>query len=129
MEYNRKPTVQELADILQLAEGKVEEIVNVHMREIDSIDTDLDEPVDDSLYQKYSLQKNRETISKIIKENLTGEEFHIFSMLYGLNGCMEHTPDEIAKQNGMTRRTVIKDIRKAHLMGVAPFFRSHTHYH
>ena len=116
MEYNRKPTIQELADILQLPIDTIEEIVNVHMREIDSIDADLDEPVDDSLYQKYSLQENRETISKIMKENLSDEEFHILSMLYGMNGYMEHTPDEIAKQNGMTRRTVIKDIRKAHLI-------------
>lgn len=115
-EHEREPTVNELATALKLPVDVVKETVNVHMRDIDSIDNEMEnELVDDStLYQKYSQNEEKEMIAKIMKESLSDKEFKILSMLYGMNGYFEHTPKEIADQIGMSRGEVMKHIKKGH---------------
>ena len=117
-EHEREPTIKELATALKLPVDVVKEIVNVHMREIDSIDNEMEnELVDDStLYQQYNQNEEKEMIAKIMKESLSESEFKVISMLYGMNGYFEHTPSEIAEQIGMPRREVMKNIKKGHMV-------------
>ena len=111
----RRPSVQELADILETDEGKVREALGTNGKKV-SVDapfqdddsnslidimTDEDAPTTDNNMERESLSKDLEAALSTLSER----EQQVLKMLFGI-GCNEMTAEEVANSLSLTRERV-----------------------
>ena len=111
----RRPSVQELADILETNEGKVREALGTNGKKV-SVDapfqdddsnslidimTDEDAPTTDNNMERESLSKDLEAALSTLSER----EQQVLKMLFGI-GCNEMTAEEVANSLSLTRERV-----------------------
>ena len=111
----RRPSVQELADILETDEGKVREALGTNGKKV-SVDapfqdddsnslidimTDEDAPTTDNNMERESLSKDLEAALNTLSER----EQQVLKMLFGI-GCNEMTAEEVANSLSLTRERV-----------------------
>ena len=111
----RRPSVQELADILKTDEGKVREALGTNGKKV-SVDapfqdddsnslidimTDEDAPTTDNNMERESLSKDLEAALSTLSER----EQQVLKMLFGI-GCNEMTAEEVANSLSLTRERV-----------------------
>ena len=111
----RRPSVQELADILETDEGKVREALGTNGKKV-SVDapfqdddsnslidimTDEDAPTTDNNMERESLSKDLEAALSTLSER----EQQVLKMLFGI-GCNEMTAEEVANTLSLTRERV-----------------------
>ena len=111
----RRPSVQELADILETGEGKVREALGTNGKKV-SVDapfqdddsnslidimTDEDAPTTDNNMERESLSKDLEAALSTLSER----EQQVLKMLFGI-GCNEMTAEEVANSLSLTRERV-----------------------
>ena len=111
----RRPSVQELADILEKDEGKVREALGTNGKKV-SVDapfqdddsnslidimTDEDAPTTDNNMERESLSKDLEAALSTLSER----EQQVLKMLFGI-GCNEMTAEEVANSLSLTRERV-----------------------
>lgn len=111
----RRPSVQELADILETDEGKVREALGTNGKKV-SVDapfqdddsnslidimTDEDAPTTDNNMERESLSKDLEAALS----TLSKREQQVLKMLFGI-GCNEMTAEEVANSLSLTRERV-----------------------
>ena len=110
-----RPSVQELADILETDEGKVREALGTNGKKV-SVDapfqdddsnslidimTDEDAPTTDNNMERESLSKDLEAALSTLSER----EQQVLKMLFGI-GCNEMTAEEVANSLSLTRERV-----------------------
>ncbi len=109
----RKPTLKEIADELDLSEDKVDQLLAINSRTV-STDAPLDEEDDtnflDVFVQDDQVQTDaaveRESTSRAIRKSLdmlNEKERTILSMYFGLGTTREFTLEEIAMKLGISR--------------------------
>lgn len=109
----RKPTLKEIADELDLSEDKVDQLLAINSRAV-STDAPLDEEDDtnflDVFVQDDQVQTDaaveRESTSRAIRKSLdmlNEKERTILSMYFGLGTTREFTLEEIAMKLGISR--------------------------
>ena len=118
----RRPSVQELADILETDEGKVREALGTNGKKV-SVDapfqdddsnslidimTDEDAPTTDNNMERESLSKDLEAALSTLSER----EQQVLKMLFGI-GCNEMTAEEVANSLSLTRERVRQIKEKA----------------
>ena len=111
----RRPSVLELADILETDEGKVREALGTNGKKV-SVDapfqdddsnslidimTDEDAPTTDNNMERESLSKDLEAALSTLSER----EQQVLKMLFGI-GCNEMTAEEVANSLSLTRERV-----------------------
>ena len=111
----RRPSVQELADIHETDEGKVREALGTNGKKV-SVDapfqdddsnslidimTDEDAPTTDNNMERESLSKDLEAALSTLSER----EQQVLKMLFGI-GCNEMTAEEVANSLSLTRERV-----------------------
>ena len=111
----RRPSVQELADMLETDEGKVREALGTNGKKV-SVDapfqdddsnslidimTDEDAPTTDNNMERESLSKDLEAALSTLSER----EQQVLKMLFGI-GCNEMTAEEVANSLSLTRERV-----------------------
>ncbi len=111
----RRPSVQELADILETDEGKVREALGTNGKKV-SVDapfqdddsnslidimTDEAAPTTDNNMERESLSKDLEAALSTLSER----EQQVLKMLFGI-GCNEMTAEEVANSLSLTRERV-----------------------
>ena len=111
----RRPSVQELAVILETDEGKVREALGTNGKKV-SVDapfqdddsnslidimTDEDAPTTDNNMERESLSKDLEAALSTLSER----EQQVLKMLFGI-GCNEMTAEEVANSLSLTRERV-----------------------
>ena len=111
----RRPSVQELVDILETDEGKVREALGTNGKKV-SVDapfqdddsnslidimTDEDAPTTDNNMERESLSKDLEAALSTLSER----EQQVLKMLFGI-GCNEMTAEEVANSLSLTRERV-----------------------
>ncbi len=111
----RRPSVQELAEILDTDEGKVREALGTNGKKV-SVDapfqdddsnslidimTDEDAPATDINMERESLSKDLDAALS----TLSGREQEVLKMLFGI-GCNEMTAEEVANSLNLTRERV-----------------------
>ena len=111
----RRPSVQELADILETDAGKVREALGTNGKKV-SVDapfqdddsnslidimTDEDAPTTDNNMERESLSKDLEAALSTLSER----EQQVLKMLFGI-GCNEMTAEEVANSLSLTRERV-----------------------
>ena len=111
----RRPSVQELADILETDEGKVREALGTNGKKV-SVDApfqdddsnslidimiDEDAPTTDNNMERESLSKDLEAALSTLSER----EQQVLKMLFGI-GCNEMTAEEVANSLSLTRERV-----------------------
>ncbi len=105
-ELERKPTVKELADALDMPESKVDTLLSMSARQV-STDAPLDEEEDCNILDVLVRDDDPATDSKVENESnenavrrsldiLTEKERQIINMYYGLGVPREYSLDEIA---------------------------------
>lgn len=114
-ENERRPSVQELADILETDEEKVREALGINGKKV-SVDapfqdddsnslidimTDEDAPTTDNNMERESLSKDLEAALSTLSER----EQQVLKMLFGI-GCNEMTAEEVANSLSLTRERV-----------------------
>lgn len=114
-ENERRPSVQELADILETDEEKVREALGTNGKKV-SVDapfqdddsnslidimTDEDAPTTDNNMERESLSKDLEAALSTLSER----EQQVLKMLFGI-GCNEMTAEEVANSLSLTRERV-----------------------
>ena len=111
----RRPSVQELADILETDEGKVREALGTNGKKVSAdapfqdddsnslidIMTDEDAPTTDNNMERESLSKDLEAALSTLSER----EQQVLKMLFGI-GCNEMTAEEVANSLSLTRERV-----------------------
>lgn len=115
-EFQREPTTEEVAFLLQISPNMVDEAENIHSRHI-SLDAPIRDQEENSLYDillnedslspdmdllNTSLCKEIERILSILGER----EAEIIRYYFGLSGHRQLTLDEIADEFGLTRERV-----------------------
>ena len=111
----RRPSVQELAEILDTDEGKVREALGTNGKKV-SVDapfqdddsnslidimTDEDAPATDNNMERESLSKDLDAALS----TLSGREQEVLKMLFGI-GCNEMTAEEVANSLNLKRERV-----------------------
>jgi len=121
-EYERTPTPEELAEILELPKEKVMDTLRVSGRHV-SMDAPFVEGEDNSLVDVLENQDSPVADGKLINESLkkeieralatlTERERDIIRYFFGL-GCPEKTLEEIGEEFGLTRERVRQIKEKA----------------
>jgi RNA polymerase primary sigma factor len=110
----RRPTVKEIADSVDLAEDKVEQLLNLNTRAM-STDAPIDEQNDDANFLDIFVQEDQtktdsaveqESASKAISRSLdmlSEKERTILCMYYGLGTSREYSLEEIAMKLNLSR--------------------------
>lgn len=121
-EYERTPTPEELAEILDLPKEKIMETIRVSGRHI-SVDAPLVEGEESTLIEVLENTDSPRADADLIKESLkkeidralatlTERERDIIRMFFGI-GCQERTLEEIGERFGLTRERVRQIKEKA----------------
>lgn len=110
----RRPTIKEIADNVDLAEDKVEQLLNLNTRAL-STDAPIDEQNDDANFLDIFVQEDQtrtdaaveqESASKAINRSLdmlTEKERTILCMYFGLGTPREYSLEEIAMKLDLSR--------------------------
>lgn len=110
----RRPTIKEIADNVDLAEEKVEQLLNLNTRAL-STDAPIDEQNDDANFLDIFVQEDQtrtdaaveqESASKAINRSLdmlTEKERTILCMYFGLGTPREYSLEEIAMKLDLSR--------------------------
>ena len=112
-EYQRKPSVAELARELDMPENKVRNLMEMNMHQI-STDAPLDDDEDGSFLDVYIDQGSTATDEAVENESdntaiqralktLTEKEREVLCMYYGIGTAREYSLDEIALHMGISR--------------------------
>ena len=112
-EYQRKPTVAELAKELDLPEVKVRNLMGMNMHQI-STDAPLDDNDEGSFLDVYVDQDSTATDEAVENESdntaiqrslkaLSEKEREVITMYYGIGTAREYSLDEIALHMGISR--------------------------
>ena len=112
-EYQRKPSVSELAKELDMPEAKVRNLMEMNMHQI-STDAPLDDDEDGSFLDVYVDQGSTATDEAVENESdntaiqralkaLTEKEREVLCMYYGIGTAREYSLDEIALHMGISR--------------------------
>ena len=112
-EYQRKPSVSELAKELDMPEAKVRNLMEMNMHQI-STDAPLDDDEDGSFLDVYVDQGSTATDEAVENESdntaiqralkaLTEKEREVLCMYYGIGTAREKSLDEIALHMGISR--------------------------
>ena len=112
-EYQRKPSVAELAKELDMPEAKVRNLMEMNMHQI-STDAPLDDDEDGSFLDVYVDQSSIATDEAVENESdnsaiqralkgLTEKEREVLGMYYGIGTAREYSLDEIALHLGISR--------------------------
>lgn len=121
-EYERIPTPQELANILELPKDKISQALRISGKHI-SVDAPFVDGEENSLLDVLANNASPNTDLSLIKESLNKEidralstlterEKEIIKHFYGIN-CMELTLEEISEKFGLTRERVRQIKEKA----------------
>ena len=112
-EYQRKPSVAELAKELDMPEAKVRGLMEMNMNQI-STDAPLDDDDEGNFLDVYVDQSSAATDQAVENESdnsaiqrslqaLTEKERQVLSMYYGIGTAREYSLDEIALDMGISR--------------------------
>ena len=112
-EYQRKPSIAELAKEMDMPENKVRGLMEMNMRQI-STDAPLDDDEDGSFLDVYVDQGSVATDEAVENESdntaiqrslkaLTDKEREVVTMYYGIGTAREYSLDEIALHMGISR--------------------------
>ena len=112
-EYQRKPSVEELAKELDMPENKVRSLMEMNMHQI-STDAPLDDDEDGSFLDVYVDQGSTATDEAVENESdntaiqhslkaLSEKERQVICMYYGIGTAREYSLDEIALHLGISR--------------------------
>ena len=112
-EYQRKPSIAELAKELDMPEAKVRNLMEMNMHQI-STDAPLDDDDEGSFLDVYVDQSSVATDEAVENESdntaiqralkaLTEKEREVLTMYYGIGTAREYSLDEIALHMGISR--------------------------
>ncbi|XOD69442.1 MAG: RNA polymerase sigma factor RpoD/SigA [Flavobacteriales bacterium AspAUS03] len=115
-EFQRSPSIKEIADFLEMNEKDVGEVIKNSGRHV-SMDAPLVEGEDSNLYDVIRSDESprpdgdleRESLCKDIDrvlETLTERECLVIRLHYGLDGCPPMTLEEVGEECGLTRERV-----------------------
>lgn len=123
----RAPTVEEIANVLDLPEYKVNELLKMNSR-TQSMDSPVTEDDDVKFVDTYIPDDDERTDSKLIQESINTEvekvlsilpenERNILKLYFGIDAPYEYTLDEIGDKYDLSRERVrqIKDRALKHL--------------
>ena len=114
-EFERRPSAEELADLLDVEIDKVRDALGTNGKKASldapfqddetssliDIMTDEDAKGTDDLTERESLSKDLDRVLAVLSER----EAQVLRMLFGI-GCQEMTPEEVAAKLGLTRERV-----------------------
>ena len=111
--YNRPPTVEEIAEVIDLPPDKIGEIVKIAARHI-SMDAPINNEDDTNFIDTFVSEEITHTDSILIKESLEREINHtlevlddrekeLICMFFGIGKSHEYTLDEIGETFNLTR--------------------------
>lgn len=118
-ELNREPTIDELAEELEMEPSKVEYVIKIK-QDITSLDAgvgrdgeDEDSVLGDFIEDGDSTTPEESATSQLLKEqvksvlsSLSDREQKILKMRFGLNGSKSHTLEEVGKEFAVTRERI-----------------------
>ncbi len=118
-ELNREPTIEELAEELEMEPSKVEYVIKIK-QDITSLDAgvgrdgeDEDSVLGDFIEDGDSATPEESATSQLLKEqvkevlsSLSDREQKILKMRFGLNGSKSHTLEEVGKEFAVTRERI-----------------------
>ena len=123
----RTPTIEEIANVLDLPEYKVTELLKMNSR-TQSMDSPVTEDDDVKFVDTYIPDDDERTDSKLIQESINTEvekvlsilpenERNILKLYFGIDAPYEYTLDEIGDKYDLSRERVrqIKDRALKHL--------------
>ncbi len=121
--YEREPSVDELADVLELASSDIKEALKSSNRHV-SMDAPLTQDEDSNLYDVLlstdSPSPDRGLLNDSLRKEieralstLTPREATIVRLYFGLNGSHQHTLEEIGEEIELTRERVRQIKEKA----------------
>ena len=113
LEYQRKPSAEELAKEMDLPESKVQTLMGMNLRQI-STDAPLDDDEEGNFLDVYVEQDSVATDEAVENESnqnaiqrslnaLTDKERQVINMYYGIGTPREYSLDEIALNLGISR--------------------------
>lgn len=122
-EYQREPTIDELSEIIKASPDKVVEALKVSGHHV-SMDAPLRSDEENNLYDVMYSPDQDSPDQGLMDDSLKLEIEHSLAMLseresevlrycFGLNGCRQHTLDEISEVMGLTRERVRQIKEKA----------------
>jgi RNA polymerase primary sigma factor len=111
--YNRPPTVEEIAEVIDLTPDKIGEIVKIASRHI-SMDAPINSEDDTNFIDTFVSEEITHTDSLLIRESLEKEVKHsleilderereLICMFFGIGKSHEYTLDEIGEKFNLTR--------------------------
>ncbi len=111
--YNRPPTVEEIAEVIDLPSDKIGEIVKIAARHI-SMDAPISSDDDTNFIDTFVSEEVTHTDSILIRESLEKEISHtldvledrereLICMFFGIGKSHEYTLDEIGEKFSITR--------------------------
>jgi RNA polymerase primary sigma factor len=111
--YNRPPTIEEIAEVIDLSPDKIGEIVKIASRHI-SMDAPINNEDDTNFIDTFISEEVTHTDSILIRESLEKEisqtlevleprERELICMFFGIGKSHEYTLDEIGEKFSLTR--------------------------
>jgi RNA polymerase primary sigma factor len=115
-ELGRKPDREEISRELQSTIAKVDEILQIKLRELsldDKVGKDKDTPISDYLVDRGSvnpeerlLQEESQTLIRLAMKDLTAQEQTVLANRFGLEGGKTFTLKQIGERMGISRERV-----------------------
>jgi len=111
--YNRPPTIEEIAEVIDLPSDKINEIIKIATRHV-SMDAPVNNEDDTNFIDTFVSEEVMHTDSLLIKESLDSEinqtldvlderEKELICMFFGIGKSHEYTLDEIGERFNLTR--------------------------
>ena len=121
--FEREPSIQELADAMEIAPGDIKESLKSAGRHV-SMDAPLQQDEEGTLYDvllsKESSSPDKGLLTESLRKEieralstLTYREANIIRLYFGLNGKHQHTLEEIGEEFNLTRERVRQIKEKA----------------
>lgn len=111
--YNRQPTIEEIAEVVDLSISKISEVIKISSRHL-SMDAPISTEDDTNFIDTFICEDVTQTDSNLIKESLENEinrsmeilderERELICMFFGIGKSHEYTLDEIGEKFNITR--------------------------
>lgn len=111
--YNRQPTIEEIAEVVDLSISKISEVIKISARHL-SMDAPISTEDDTNFIDTFICDEVTQTDSFLIKESLENEinrsmeilderERELICMFFGIGKSHEYTLDEIGEKFNITR--------------------------
>lgn len=111
--YNRQPTIEEIAEVVDLPINKIGEVIKISARHL-SMDAPISTEDDTNFIDTFISEEVTHTDSNLIKESLVNEinrsmevlderERELIRMFFGIGKSHEYTLDEIGEKFNITR--------------------------